>query len=166
MSGQNYADQAPTAWPMFSSAMVEAWQARTEALMRAEMEFLGEAQRVATAWTERRREAMEEGIRTMQALCACKDGTAFAATTGEWLKGSLARLQADLHDSREETMRLVEIGRKMATAGLRLEEDTAAAASSAMPGSPAAIVEREAARSRNAAKAQSPGAAMERSAAE
>jgi hypothetical protein len=96
----------------------------------ASPELFNETQNAMAAWMKRRQEAMEVGVRSFQAMCACKDPASFAAAYGEWFTTSLNLITAEMNDAREEALRLAEIGQKSMTASFRNAPMPATAAAS------------------------------------
>jgi hypothetical protein len=130
MSEPSKADKATApAWPFNFPDMTMTMDAQMRAFMDRQGELLDETQKLMTAWTKRSQAALEEGFRTFQAACACKDPAAVAVLYGEWLKTSADRLLADLTDTRDEALRFADIGQKFVTAAFRSGVDAAAQAS-------------------------------------
>jgi hypothetical protein len=115
-----------TAWPFVLPKLAETFQFQMRALLQEQAELLDETQKIMAAWTKRRQEAMEASFRTFQALSGCKDAGAMTTAYREWLTNSMNRIFADVNATRDEALRLAEIGQKSVAALFRPTADAAA----------------------------------------
>jgi hypothetical protein len=135
MSNQStFGKNAETVWPFMPPNATDLLQARVKTLTEGHTELLDETDKLMTAWTTRQQEAMADGLRTLQAACACKDAAAMMTLYRDWLTGSLTRIFADIGDARERAFRLAEIGQKSMTALWRPTPDMASSSPSAGTG--------------------------------
>jgi Phasin protein len=115
-------------WPFVAPNATDLLQAQVKTLSERQAEFLDETEKLMTLWTKRRQEAVEDGMRTLQAAWACKDAAAVMTLYRDWLSGSLTRIFADIGDAREQAFRLAEIGQRSMTALWRPNPDLASPA--------------------------------------
>ncbi|HZB92789.1 MAG TPA: phasin family protein [Stellaceae bacterium] len=128
-------DQAkPATWPFALPSLADAMQRQMDTWVKEQSALLDETQKTLARWTKRRQEAMEATSRTFQAILGCKDAGGLPAVYNDWLTGSIDRLVADMHDARDETLRLAEFGQKSMAA---LMQQCEAAASPIAPPSAA-----------------------------
>jgi hypothetical protein len=105
-----------TVWPLVSPNGVNGMQGQMQVLLDGQAELLQETQKIATAWTKRHQEAMEAGLQTFQTMCSSKDPGAITAAYTAFLSNSMKAFLADINDSREEALRLAQIGQKSVAA--------------------------------------------------
>ncbi len=117
MSDQSTGEKGfETTWPFVLPNVAETFQFQMRAMLQEQAELLDETQKVMAAWTKRRLEAMEASFRTFQAICGCKDAGAMTSAYREWLTNSMNRIFADVNDTRDEALRLAEVGQKSVVA--------------------------------------------------
>jgi hypothetical protein len=82
--------------------------------MRNEMTLIDEVENGARAWMDRRRLAIESGLKALGELSACKDPVTAAAIYGRWFIGSFNGIIADLKDAQDLAIKATEIGQSTA----------------------------------------------------
>jgi hypothetical protein len=103
-------------WPLVSPNAVNAMQGQMQNLLDEQVELLEETRKIAAAWTKRRQEAMEAGLQTFQTMCSSQNLGDMTAAYGDFMSNTMKRILADINDSREEALRLTQIGQKSVTA--------------------------------------------------
>lgn len=149
------------ALPFSTPNFAEAWQMPVKVFLEGQTKLLDESRKVTATWMKRRQEAMETGMQAFGAIAGCRDSGAMAAICGEWFKGSMDRLMADMNDARDEGARLAEIGQRSVMALFRRGAD-AAATDKPKPPAPS----REPERAKRSSGSESASETRERSAAE
>jgi hypothetical protein len=97
------------AWPL---AAPEAFRGQIQDLM-------SETQKAMATFMSRYQEATTTGVRSFQALYACKDPAAFASAYGEWLTKSMTLMAEQMHDAQEGALRCAAIGRQVVSTAFR-----------------------------------------------
>jgi hypothetical protein len=80
------------------------------------MGLFDEAEKKARNWVDRRRFAVESGLKALGEMSACKDPVSAAAIYGRWLIGSLNDIAADLQDAQDFAIKATAIGQSTARA--------------------------------------------------
>lgn len=98
----------PPDWP-------EALRVQMETVLHDQAELLDETQKMMAAWTKRRHEGMEAGVRALQKLSSSKDASEMAAAYSEWLTSSMNRIIADMMAAHDGALRLANLGHSALT---------------------------------------------------
>jgi hypothetical protein len=88
----------------------EALRVQMDAVLHDQAELLDETQKMMSAWTRRRQEAMESGFRTLKQISASRDMAEMAEAYSEWLTSSMGRIMADMMAAQEGALRLARLG--------------------------------------------------------
>jgi hypothetical protein len=83
-----------------------------DALRGQVQNLIDESQKAMATWISRCQEATTTGVRSFQALYACKDPAAFASAYGEWLTKSVTLMGEQMQDAQEGALRCAAIGRQ------------------------------------------------------
>ena len=102
MIGQSTREKLGMTWPL----------AAPDAFRRPVQDLIKETQKAMATWMSRCQEATTTGVRSFQALSACKDPAAFASAYGEWLTKSMTLMAEQMHDAQEGALRCAAIGRQ------------------------------------------------------
>jgi hypothetical protein len=90
-----------------------AWPLNAPEAFRGQVQnVIDETQKAMATWMNRCQEATTTGVRSFQALSACKDPAAFASAYGEWLTKSMTLMAEQMHDAQEGALRCAAIGRQ------------------------------------------------------
>jgi hypothetical protein len=81
--------------------------------------LMNETQKAMATWVSRCQEATTTGVRSFQALYACKDPAAFASAYGEWLTRSMTLMAEQMHDAQEGARRCTAIGQQFVSTAFR-----------------------------------------------
>lgn len=85
------------AWPSIAPMPVNTRQIEEfQSAVRDEMALLDVLQNNGTDWMARRLEALESGLRAVSTMSSAKTPIAAASICGEWLRGSVQRINADI----------------------------------------------------------------------
>jgi hypothetical protein len=78
--------------------------------LRGDMALLGEAEKKARAWMDRRRLVVESGLKALGEMSTCRDPVTAAAIYGRWVMGSLNGITADFQDAQDFAAKATAIG--------------------------------------------------------
>jgi hypothetical protein len=82
--------------------------------VREDMALFGEADKKARAWMDRRRLAIESGLKALGEISTCRDPVSAVAIYGRWLIGSLNGITADLQDAQDLAIKATAIAQSTA----------------------------------------------------
>jgi hypothetical protein len=110
MAGKTTKAEQPAHAPMaylvdftrFDGPMTQLWTRPFEAWLRWQVDMLKAAEPVAIDWFERRRQATEAALETIEKLSHCSDLNEAVSIQRDWLEGAAKRLTADFETLTEQ----------------------------------------------------------------
>jgi hypothetical protein len=82
--------------------------------MRGDMALFDEVNKKARAWVDRRRVAIETGLKAIGEMSVCSDPVSAAAIYGRWFIGSLNGIAVDLQEAQDFAVKATAIGQSTA----------------------------------------------------
>jgi hypothetical protein len=99
-----------------------------EALQGSVRELIDEVQKTTGAWMQRRQEASQEAIRSLQSILGSKDPGALTSAYSDWLTKSMNIVATDMRDAQEQALRCSEIGQKLVRSAFQTRSEAAESA--------------------------------------